>query len=92
LLDFIDRKFTDVLIEKGSLTQEQLDKALHTSETKGDPLEKVLVDMRVAPKDEIMWARAEELGKIYVDLSNRKIDPDTATIIPEPAARRHHVL
>jgi type IV pilus assembly protein PilB len=92
LLDFIDRKFTDVLIEKGSLTQEQLDKALQTSESRGEPLEKILVDMRVAPKDEIMWARAEELGKIYVDLSNRKIDSDTATIIPEPAARRHHLL
>jgi len=92
LLDFIDRKFTDVLIEKGSLTQEHLDKALQTAEAKGEPLEKVLVDMRLAPKDEIMWARAEELGKIYVDLSNRKIDADTATIIPEPAARRHHLL
>jgi type IV pilus assembly protein PilB len=92
LLDFIERKFTDVLIEKGSLSQEQLDKAQQLSESKREPLEKVLVDMRVAPKDEIMWARAEELGKIYVDLSNRKIDPETATIIPEAAARRHHVL
>jgi type IV pilus assembly protein PilB len=92
LLDFIERKFTDVLIEKGSLSQEQLDNAQQLSESKREPLEKVLVDMRVAPKDEIMWARAEELGKIYVDLSNRKIDPETATIIPEAAARRHHVL
>lgn len=92
MLDFIDRKFTDVLIEKGSLTQEQLDKAVRTAEERKEPLEKILVDMRVAPKDEIMWARAEELGKIYVDLSNRKIDADTATIIPETAARRHHLL
>ena len=92
MLDFIERKFTDVLIEKGSLSQEQLDNAQQLSESKREPLEKVLVDMRVAPKDEIMWARAEELGKIYVDLSNRKIDPETATIIPEAAARRHHVL
>jgi type IV pilus assembly protein PilB len=92
LLDFIDRKFTDVLIEKGSLTQEQVDKALQASEQKAEPLEKILVDMRAAPKDEIMWARAEELGKIYVDLSNRKIDADTATIIPEAAARRHHLI
>jgi type IV pilus assembly protein PilB len=92
LLDFIDRKFTDVLIEKGSLTQEQLDRALQLAETKREPLEKILVEMKVAPKDEVMWARAEELGKIYVDLANRKIDPDTATIIPEPAARRHHLI
>jgi type IV pilus assembly protein PilB len=92
LLDFVNRKFTDVLIEKGSLTQEQLDKALQLAESKREPLEKILVEMRVAPKDEVMWARAEELGKIYVDLANRKIDPETATIIPEPAARRHHVI
>jgi len=92
LLDFIDRKFTDVLIEKGSLTQEALDSALQAAETRKEPLEKILVDMRLAPKDEVMWARAEELGKIYVDLANRKIDPDTAAIIPEPAARRHHLI
>ena len=92
MLDFVNRKFTDVLIEKGSLTQEQLDKALQLAESKREPLEKILVEMRVAPKDEVMWARAEELGKIYVDLANRKIDPETATLIPEPAARRHHVI
>jgi len=92
LLDFVNRKFTDVLIEKGSLTQEQLDKALQLADARHEPLEKILVEMRVAPKDEVMWARAEELGKIYVDLTNRKIDPETATLIPEPAARRHHVI
>jgi len=92
LLDFVNRKFTDVLIEKGSLTQEQLDKALQLADARREPLEKILVEMRVAPKDEVMWARAEELGKIYVDLTNRKIDPETATLIPEPAARRHHVI
>lgn len=92
MLDFIDRKFTDVLIEKGSLTQEQLDKALQIADAKREPIEKVLVEMHVAPKDEVMWARAEELGKIYVDLANRKIDPETATVIPEPAARRHHLI
>ncbi|HXN08575.1 MAG TPA: type II secretion system ATPase GspE [Candidatus Acidoferrales bacterium] len=92
MLDFVNRKFTDVLIEKGSLTQEQLDKAIQLADARREPLEKILVEMRVAPKDEVMWARAEELGKIYVDLTNRKIDPETATLIPEPAARRHHVI
>ena len=92
MLDFIERKFTDILIEKGSLTQEQLEKALQVAETRAEPLEKILVEAKVAPKDEVMWARAEELGKIYVDLANRKIDPDTATLIPEPAARRHHLI
>lgn len=92
MLDFIDKKFTEVLIEKGHLNNEQLDRALKAAEARSEPLEKVLIDMRVAPKDEIMWARAEELGKIYVDLSNRKIDPDIAQIIPEPAARRYHLI
>jgi type IV pilus assembly protein PilB len=92
VLDFIDKKFTDALIEKGCLTPEQLTRAQEAAESKREPLEKVLVEMRVAPKDEIMWARAEELGKIYVDLSNRKVDPETAGIIPEAAARRYHLI
>ncbi len=92
MLDFIDKKFTDALIEKGCLTPEQLTRAQEAAESKREPLEKVLVEMRVAPKGEIMWARAEELGKAYVDLSNRKVDPETAAIIPEAVARRYHLI
>src|SRR5580704_8837978 len=92
VLDFIDKKFTDILIEKGVLTAEQLGTATAEATRRKDPLEKVLVEMRVAPKEEIMWARAEELGKIYVDLANRKIDIDIANIVPENIARRHHLI
>jgi type IV pilus assembly protein PilB len=92
VLDFIDKKFTDILIEKGVLTAEQLGTATAEATRRKDPLEKVLVEMRVAPKEEIMWARAEELGKIYVDLANRKIDADIANIVSESIARRHHLI
>jgi len=92
LLDFISKKFTDVLVERGLLNQNQLATAIKTADSRKEPLEKVLVDQRLAPKDDIMWARAEELGKIYVDLSNRKIDPEMAKLIPENAARRYHLI
>jgi type IV pilus assembly protein PilB len=92
LLDFISKRFTDILMEKGLLSAEQLDQATKTAERRGEPVEKALVEMRVAPKDEIMWARAEELGKIYVDLSNRKIDSEIGSIVPEATARRHHLI
>ena len=92
MLDFIDKKFTDILLDKGLITAEQIAQAVQNADQRREPLDKVLVDMRVAPKDEIMWARAEELGKIYVDLSNRKIDQDIADIVPEPVARRHKLI
>jgi type IV pilus assembly protein PilB len=92
LIDFIDKKFTDILLEKGLIGAEQLTAAITKSEQNREPLDKVLVDMRAAPKDEIMWARAEELGKIYVDLANRKIDQEIADIVPESIARRHKLI
>jgi type IV pilus assembly protein PilB len=92
LIDFIDKKFTDILLEKGLITAEQLAAAIQTSEQRREPLDKTLVDQRAAPKDEIMWARAEELGKIYVDLMNRKIDQEIADIVPELVARRHKLI
>jgi type IV pilus assembly protein PilB len=92
LIDFIDKKFTDILLEKGLIGAEQLTEAIAKSEQTREPLDKVLVDMRAAPKDEIMWARAEEIGKIYVDLANRKIDQDIADIVPEGVARRHKLI
>ena len=92
MLDFINKKFTDILMEKGLLTADQLSKAQEEAERRGDSLERVLLDMKIAPKEEIMWARAEELGRIYVDLANRKIDRDVAQIVPEAIARRHRVV
>jgi type IV pilus assembly protein PilB len=92
LIDFIDKKFTDILLEKGLIGAEQLTAAITKSEQTREPLDKILVDMRAAPKDEIMWARAEELGKIYVDLANRKIDQEIADIVPEVVARRHKLI
>jgi len=92
LIDFIDKKFTDILLEKGLIAAEQLTEAIAKAEQTREPLDKVLVDMRVAPKDEIMWARAEEIGKIYVDLANRKVDQDIADIVPEAVARRHKLI
>ena len=92
MIDFIDKKFTDILLEKGLITAEQLSVAITKAEQNREPLDKVLVDMHAAPKDEIMWARAEEIGKIYVDLVNRKIDQDIADIVPEAIARRHKLI
>jgi len=92
LIDFIDKKFTDILLEKGLIGAEQLTAAIAKAEQTREPLDKVLVDMHAAPKDEIMWARAEEIGKIYVDLANRKIDQDIADIVPESVARRHKLI
>ncbi|MBC5825684.1 MAG: type II secretion system ATPase GspE [Candidatus Eremiobacteraeota bacterium] len=79
-------------MDKGLLSAEQLTLATQNADQRRESLEKILVDMRVAPKDEIMWARAEELGKIYVDLSNRKIDIEIASLIPESTARRHRLV
>lgn len=92
MIDFIDKKFTDLLLEKGLITPEQLTQAIERAEQNREPLDKVLVEMRAAPKDEIMWARAEEIGKIYVDLTNRKIDQEIADIVPEAVARRHKLI
>jgi len=92
LIDFIDKKFTDLLLEKGLISPEQLTQAVERAEQNREPLDKVLVDLRAAPKDEIMWARAEEIGKIYVDLTNRKIDQEIADIVPEAVARRHKLI
>ncbi|HEY7994551.1 MAG TPA: ATPase, T2SS/T4P/T4SS family [Candidatus Eremiobacteraceae bacterium] len=92
MIDFIDKKFTDLLLEKGLITPDQLTQAVERAEQNREPLDKVLVDMRACPKDEIMWARAEEIGKIYVDLTNRKIDQEIADIVPEVVARRHKLI
>ncbi|HER23863.1 MAG TPA: type II secretion system protein GspE [Candidatus Atribacteria bacterium] len=84
---------SDLLYEKKLITEEQLEKILKIQrENGGKELQKIIIDLGILKKDEMMLALADEIGEKYVNLNDITIDPTIVVLIPEEMARRHQLI
>lgn len=84
---------SDILYEKGLITDKQLDRILKIQKDNGsNDLQKIIIDLDILKKDEMMLALADEIGEKYVNLDDITIDPTIVVLIPEEMARRHQLL
>jgi len=84
---------SDILYEKALLNKEQLDRILEIQKDNGGKeLQKIIIDLDILKKDEMMLALADEIGEKYVNLNNISIDPTIVVLIPEEMARRHQLI
>jgi len=93
----IDKSITgkflsDILYEKGLINEEQLDRILKIQKDTGNDLQKIIIDLDIIKKDEMMLALADEIGVKYVNLNDVNIDPTIVVLIPEEMARRHQLI
>ncbi|MBA7494922.1 hypothetical protein ES702_05500 [subsurface metagenome] len=83
----------DILSNKGLITNEQLDRILKIQKDNGSKdLHKIIIDLDILKKDEMMLALADEIGEKYVNLNDITIDPIIVVLIPEEMARRHQLI
>jgi type IV pilus assembly protein PilB len=85
-------KLGDALVEKGLITQEQLQDALTKGKLSGKRLGTVLIEMGLVTEEHIVEVLAEQLNVPKIDLSNYLIEPSTVKLIPEHVARRHQLI
>jgi len=78
----------EILVEQRLLTREQLQEALQRQEETGRPLGRVLVEMGAVEEDQLVEAVARRIGVPFIDLANRRLDPDIAALLPEATAQR----
>ena len=94
----IDKSITgnflsDILYKKGLITPEQLDRILKIQKDNGGKeLQKIIIDLGMLKKDEMMLALADKIGEKYVNLNDITIDPTIVVLIPEEMARRHQLI
>jgi type IV pilus assembly protein PilB len=86
------RPLADVLVDEGLVSAEDLTRAQQEQERTGHSLGRVLIDQGVFNEAQLVAALARQIGLEFVDLSERRIDPAAAALIPEAMARRHCVL
>jgi type II secretory ATPase GspE/PulE/Tfp pilus assembly ATPase PilB-like protein len=79
------RKLGDILVERGFISEEQLQAAL----SRGKRVGEALLDMGALTADELNWALSELLGIPYVEFREDMVDLALARTMPEELLRRH---
>ena len=82
----------DLLIENRLISQVQLDEALAEQKRSGRKLGRVLVENGYVDEYELLALLAQQLEIPFVDLRQRRVDPETVRIIPEIQARRYRAI
>lgn len=83
---------SDILYKKNLITDDQLEKILKIQKNTSDDLQKIIIDLSILKKDEMMLALSDEIGEKYVNLNDITIDPTVVVLIPEEMARRHQLI
>ena len=83
---------TDLLVEAGMLSRQDVDEARQAAMQERLPLASVLVRDGLVLSKDLAALTALHLGLSLVDLRSQTIDPEAVSLLPEDAARRHLVL
>ncbi|MBL7151796.1 MAG: hypothetical protein ISS32_00245 [Candidatus Omnitrophica bacterium] len=88
----INKQLGELLIERGIINQQQLEKALTVQKEKGGLIGEVLVKIGFATEEDIAQALTAQFGFPYLPLSNYDIDPQIIGIIPGRVARQYILM
>ena len=88
----VNKQLGELLIERGILNQEQLDKALALQKEKGGLIGEILVELGFVKEEDITQALTIQYGFPYLPLANYEINPEIVNIIPSRVARQYLLI
>ncbi|MFN8853558.1 MAG: GspE/PulE family protein [Armatimonadota bacterium] len=83
---------TEYLMQKGYLKQEQLEEASKVQAQTGKDISIILRDLGMVGEREIVEARAQEQGHLFVDLDRFSIESSAVNIVPERLVKLHNAI
>jgi type IV pilus assembly protein PilB len=86
------RFLTDVIVELGFVSREQVDDAVQSSRGSGATPERELVDRGLLTQDQLSRALAERYGLDHLDLETFKVDMAAANLVSNTAAKRYQAV
>lgn len=88
----ISKQLGELLMERGIISQQQLDHALSTQKARGGLLGQVLVELGFATEEQIAQAITAQYGFPYLPLESLEIDPEVIELVPEHVARQYCLI
>ncbi len=86
------RRLGALLIEQGSITQDQLRIGLLELKSSNKPLGTILIELGFVTDSIIRDALSENTGQRSVDLTNAVLDAESTRIVPQDLARRYTIV
>jgi len=86
------KRLGDMLVEKGVISQKQLQEALDVQKVTGKKFGEVLSTMGVVAEKDMMVFLQMQLGARCVDLSKESLDKSLVRVIPAGMAKRSNVI
>lgn len=82
----------DILLRQGILKPEQVSAIKLESINSGQSAEKIIVEHNFANTEQIVQARAQQLGVPFIKLEGSAISAEVLNLIPEAVARRYKLI
>ncbi|MCK9572003.1 MAG: hypothetical protein M0Q96_01850 [Candidatus Omnitrophica bacterium] len=85
----INKQLGELLLERGIISQIQLDQALEIQHSKGGLIGEILVELGFAKEEDIAQSLTAQYGFPYLPLNNYEVNPEITGIIPGRVARQY---
>ncbi len=86
------KRIGQMLVEKGLLTEAQLDQALETQQQSTQMIGEILIDLGHVERSAFFETLAQQLKVPFFDLIEESADSKVSTLVPEDVAKRHNAL
>ena len=88
----ITKQLGELLLEKGIISQVQLDKAVKIQKEKGGLIGQIFVMLGYVKEEEIAQVLTVQYGFPYLPLESYEISGDMIKLIPENVARQYNLI
>ncbi len=88
----MSEKIGDLLVKRGIITPDQLEKALKEQKDKGGKLGSALTKLGLLKESELLQFLSEQYSVPSIKLTEFEIDPDVLKIIPSEVAQKYSVM
>ncbi|MFA5147511.1 MAG: ATPase, T2SS/T4P/T4SS family [Candidatus Omnitrophota bacterium] len=88
----IKERLSEILIKKGTISEEKLNQALQVQKDQGGSLGDILVSQGVINQRDLLAILSQELGIPPISLSKYKIDPEISKFIPKKIAINYQIM
>jgi type IV pilus assembly protein PilB len=88
----VGEKLGQILVRNGSISEEQLQRALDLQKREGGLLGEILVKLGYVDEQEIVQALTAQYGFAYLPLENYEPNEKGTEIVPENVARQYSII
>ena len=88
----INKQLGELLVDRGLVTQEKLERALTYQRDKGGLIGEILVELGFVKEEDIAQALTTQYGFPFLPLGNYDINTDILSIIPKRVAKQYLLI